>query len=85
MQVSVTVTNQELKRLICKSIGGKVFSRKVIQEIAYRLLDRVERDYPDMLKPLYESASRRYQNDLAKQIKMQRNNQLRKLDGEFYE
>lgn len=85
MKVSVSIPTGELRRLFLQSIKGGLLSQRVINEIQNRLLDRIEKDYPEMLKSIYERASRGHQRYLADRLKEQRNNVLRQLDGESYE
>lgn len=80
MQASVTIQSNELKRLFLKAIDGS-FSQRVISEITYRLLDRIERDYPDMLKGVYQTAYKKYQNELASKLKAQREHNMRNIYG----
>ncbi|AHY26623.1 hypothetical protein vB_AbaM_Acibel004_8 [Acinetobacter phage vB_AbaM_Acibel004] len=82
MKASVTIPSNELKRLFLKAINGKDFSQRVISEITYRLIDRIERDYPDMLKGIYQTAHRKYQNELALRLKRQREHNLRNIYGD---
>lgn len=81
MKASVTIPTNELKRLFLKAIDGS-FSQRVISEITYRLIDRIERDYPDMLKGVYQTAHRKYQNELALRLKRQREHNLRSIYGD---
>ena len=82
MKTSVTIPSTELKRLFLKAIGGNTFSKRVISEITYRLLDRIERDYPEMLKGLHDSTRRKYQNSLALSLKRQREQNMKEIYGE---
>lgn len=82
MKASVSIPSGEMRRLILKAITGGVFSKRVISEITYRLLDRIERDYPDMLKGVYTTAHKKYQTSLALSLKRQREQNLRNIYGE---
>lgn len=82
MKASVSIPTNELKRLFLSAIKGKTFSRRVVSELTNALLDRIERDYPDMLKHIYHVSYRRYQNDVAQRLKKQRESNSPEKYGE---
>lgn len=82
MKASVTIPSNELKRLTLGAIGGNTFSQRVINEIMGRLLDRIQRDYPYMLKGIYTDVHKRYQTHVALSLKQQRESHRRNVYGE---
>lgn len=81
MKASVTIPVNELKRLFLSSIKSGVFNKRVISDITYRLLDRIEKDYPEMLKPLHQTVYKKYQEQLARELKLQREMNRRSIEN----
>ena len=82
MKASVTIQTAELKRLFIKAVGSGSFSQRMISEMTYKLIDRIEKDYPDMLKGIYQTAHKKYQNELALRLKRQREQNMRDIYGD---
>lgn len=82
MEASVNISSNELKRLFHKAVKDGGFSERIISETVTKLLDRVERDYPHLLKGIYQNAHRKYQANLASELKRQRERNIQNIYGE---
>lgn len=82
MKASVNISSNELKRLFIKAVKDGGFSERIISELVTKLLDRVDKDYPHLLKGIYQNAHRKYQANLADELKRQRERNLRNIYGE---
>lgn len=83
MKASVNIASAELKRLFLKSVKEGGFSEAVVSESLYKLLARVEKDYPHLLKNFYQTAQRKHQLYLADQLKKQRKLNMSRIYGEI--
>ncbi|AJK27176.1 hypothetical protein BRC2024_KCUCJSVR_CDS_0111 [Acinetobacter phage vB_AbaM_KissB] len=81
MKASVSISSNELKRLFHKSVKEGGFSERIISETIQKLLVRVEKDYPNLLKGIYQSSYRKYQKHLADEIKRQRDENMKTIYG----
>ncbi|AYD82423.1 hypothetical protein HOU35_gp105 [Acinetobacter phage vB_AbaM_B09_Aci05] len=84
MEASVNISSNELKRLFHKAVKDGGFSERVISETVTKLLDRVARDYPHLLKGIYQNAHRKYQASLALGLKQQRERNMKQIYGGKY-
>lgn len=82
MKASVNISTNELKRLFLKSVKDGGFSEAVISETIYKTLDRVAKNYPHLLKGIYQTAQRKHQLYLAAQIKQQRERNIKTIYGD---
>lgn len=85
MKASVNIASAELKRLFLKAVKEGGFSEAVISETIYKTLDRVAKDYPHLLKGIYQTASRKHQSYLAQQLKQQKERNMKTIYGENYD
>lgn len=71
-KAEVSISVGEVRRLFIKLVKGKDFNEKDMLYFFRVIANRVERDYPQLLDTMYNSISRRYQNQLAKEIRERR-------------
>jgi len=81
MEANVNISSNELKRLFHKAVKNGGFSERIISETITKLLDRVEKDYPHLLKGIYQNAHRKYQLSLALGLKRQREQNMKRIYG----
>ncbi|AYD85641.1 hypothetical protein Aci011_073 [Acinetobacter phage vB_AbaM_B09_Aci01-1] len=81
MEANVNISSNELKRLFHKAVKDGGFSERVISETVTKLLDRVAKDYPHLLKGIYQNSYRKYQASLALGLKQQRERNMKQIYG----
>lgn len=82
MDAKVHVKIADVKRLFIKGMRGNAFNQKDMLPLIYRILDRVERDYPWLLENIYKNVSLRFTRQVAKDLKEQRKRNMRSIYGE---
>lgn len=80
MKLNVSIKSSDVKRLFKAGVKGKLFNQKDLVDILLSIYDRLERDYPNAMKPVYESISRKYQSYLSKCLAEQRTRNQKEVD-----
>lgn len=80
MKVSVNVLSGDVKRLYKSGVKGKTYNQADLVDMLYAIYDRLERDYPNAMKPVQEGVNRRYTSFLSKCMRERVKAQSKQID-----